>query len=195
MVIKMEKKVDRRVIKTKKAICNALIELLGTKTLNEITIKEVADLADVNRKTIYNYYAGVREILEEIEDTVVLAIDEVLAKVDMYKTLENPLTIFDTINNILNSNLDFYRKLFNVNASSKLINKIMSSVALKLKNVLLQQNLVPADKVDLVSNYVVGGMLHSYQFWFNSNSDIPLSQFSKNISKILLHGIVGVIKQ
>lgn len=191
----MEKKVDRRVIKTKKAICNALIELLGTKTLNEITIKEVADLADVNRKTIYNYYAGVREILEEIEDTVVLAIDEVLAKVDMYKTLENPLTIFDTINNILNSNLDFYRKLFNVNASSKLINKIMSSVALKLKNVLLQQNLVPADKVDLVSNYVVGGMLHSYQFWFNSNSDIPLSQFSKNISKILLHGIVGVIKQ
>ena len=191
----MEKKIDRRVIKTKKAICNALIELLGSKTLNEITIKEVADLADVNRKTIYNYYAGVREILEEIEDTVVANIDLVLAKVDMYKSLENPLNIFDTINNILNSNLEFYRKLLNINASSKLVSKIIVSVALKLKTVLLQQSLVPEDKADLVSTYVVGGMLYAYQYWFNTNSKTPLSQFSKNVSKLLLTGIEGVIKQ
>ena len=191
----MEKKIDRRVIKTKKAICNALIELLGSKTLNEITIKEVADLADVNRKTIYNYYAGVREILEEIEDTVVANIDLVLAKVDMYKSLENPLNNFDTINNILNSNLEFYRKLLNINASSKLVSKIIVSVALKLKTVLLQQSLVPEDKADLVSTYVVGGMLYAYQYWFNTNSKTPLSQFSKNVSKLLLTGIEGVIKQ
>ena len=191
----MEHKTDRRVIRTKKAICNALIELLATKTLNEITIKEIADLADVNRKTVYNYYSGVHDILEEIEDTIVLALDKVLIEVDMYKTLENPIKIFDTLNNILRSNLDFYRKLLNINASSKLVSKIILNVSNKLKKVLVEGSLVPKDKVELFVTFVVGGMLNAYQYWFNTDSKIPIETFSNDVSTLVFQGVKGIINK
>lgn len=55
---KSEKKTDRRVIKTKKAIHMAFVKLLSQKSVNEITVKDIADEADINRKTFYNYYSG-----------------------------------------------------------------------------------------------------------------------------------------
>ena len=50
-----EQKQDRRVVKTKRAIRNALVQLLSEKELDQITVKELADRADINRKTFYNY--------------------------------------------------------------------------------------------------------------------------------------------
>lgn len=45
-----EKKVDRRIAKTKKAIYRAFAQLLSEKNINDITIKDIADRADINRK-------------------------------------------------------------------------------------------------------------------------------------------------
>ena len=38
-----EKHIDRRVVKTKRAICNAFMTLLSTKNINEITITDIAN--------------------------------------------------------------------------------------------------------------------------------------------------------
>ncbi|QII81624.1 hypothetical protein [Jeotgalibaca arthritidis] len=43
------KQTDRRVIRTKKEILNALTELLEQKAIEEITVKEITDLAGINR--------------------------------------------------------------------------------------------------------------------------------------------------
>ncbi|MBQ6092762.1 MAG: TetR family transcriptional regulator, partial [Clostridia bacterium] len=66
---------DRRVRKTKKAIRNAFAALLATQDINQITVKEIADKADINRKTFYNYYRGIHEVMDEIENSLVQAFD------------------------------------------------------------------------------------------------------------------------
>ena len=45
---------DRRVIRTKKAIRNAFAQLLSVKKLEDITVKDIAELADINGKTFYS---------------------------------------------------------------------------------------------------------------------------------------------
>ena len=47
---------DRRTKRTKKLLTDAFITLLSTKNLNEITIKELCDTADINRGTFYLHY-------------------------------------------------------------------------------------------------------------------------------------------
>ena len=47
---------DKRVIKTRKAIIGATIQLMGTKRIEQITVKEIADTALINRKTFYTHY-------------------------------------------------------------------------------------------------------------------------------------------
>ena len=45
------KPVDRRVLKTKRAIRNAFAKLMAEKDINDITIIELAETADINRKS------------------------------------------------------------------------------------------------------------------------------------------------
>lgn len=62
---------DRRIRKTKATIHKALLALLEHKDVSSIHINELCDIADVNRKTFYNHYDRVMDVLDEIEDECV----------------------------------------------------------------------------------------------------------------------------
>lgn len=59
-------KTDLRVVKTKRAIEDAFIELVHQKPFSNISVIEIADLAMVNRNTIYLHYGTKEGILEAI---------------------------------------------------------------------------------------------------------------------------------
>ena len=187
------KKVDRRVLKTKRAICNAFAELLSKKELNDITIKNVADLADVDRKTVYNYYSGIHEILDEIENKVVASYEKIIAEIDLKKGLENPYNIFNTLTSVLSSNLDFYSHLLKINTNSQLVVKIVTALKNRVQETFLKQGIFPKDKVNLISTFIVSGMLSAYQFWFNTGMTQPIEEFSKDVSSLVLNGISDMI--
>lgn len=62
---------DRRVKKTKKAIQDALMTLMDKKNISDITIIELTKEADVNRKTFYNHYSDIYQVMDEIENNLV----------------------------------------------------------------------------------------------------------------------------
>ena len=74
-----EKKEDRRVRRTKKLLTQALTQLLQEKQINEITVKELTDLADMNRGTFYLYYKDMFDMLEKIEDGMFEALDAIVS--------------------------------------------------------------------------------------------------------------------
>ncbi len=49
-------KEDRRVRKTKSAIKHAFIQLLKEQNIENITVQDIADKADINRGTFYLHY-------------------------------------------------------------------------------------------------------------------------------------------
>ena len=49
----MEKKTDRRVLRTRKMLLEGLTDLLKEKDIKDISVKELADYADINRCTFY----------------------------------------------------------------------------------------------------------------------------------------------
>lgn len=119
-----EKKIDRRVIKTKRAIRNAFITLMAQKDVNDISIKDIADAADVDRKTVYNYYNGIYEIREELENDLIVLWKEAIDKLDFEKNISNPQQIFATLTEILNGNLDLYSSLMKLESKSMIIRKL-----------------------------------------------------------------------
>ena len=52
----MANKVDVRIVKSKESLMSALIGLMGKKKLEELTISEICQEADVNRNTFYSHY-------------------------------------------------------------------------------------------------------------------------------------------
>lgn len=57
---------DRRVKKSRRALKDALVELMKRKDLEKISIKELCELADVNRSTFYANYEDINELLKAV---------------------------------------------------------------------------------------------------------------------------------
>ena len=65
-----KKKENRRVRLTKQMIQDSLIELLNDKPIEKISIKELCELADINRKTFYNHYGSQYDVLKEVGENI-----------------------------------------------------------------------------------------------------------------------------
>ena len=63
----MSDQMDKRVIRTRKRLHNALLKLMKTKNIREITVKELVEEAGINRSTFYLHYNSVPEILESLQ--------------------------------------------------------------------------------------------------------------------------------
>ena len=59
---------DRRVRRTKKRLREALLGLLCTKSVEDITVSELAIKADINRGTFYTHYRDAEDLLANIEN-------------------------------------------------------------------------------------------------------------------------------
>ncbi|MDO4846012.1 MAG: helix-turn-helix domain-containing protein, partial [Oscillospiraceae bacterium] len=54
---------DLRVVKTIAAIKRAFDELICEKDFERITVKELCERAQINKKTFYHYYSSLDELL------------------------------------------------------------------------------------------------------------------------------------
>ncbi|MBQ2217359.1 MAG: TetR/AcrR family transcriptional regulator, partial [Firmicutes bacterium] len=93
----VQKKEDRRVVRTKKAIRSAFAELLSEKDYNDITVTDIAERADINRKTFYNYYRNTEDLVKEIECEACLNFDTILQDLKAHNILDNPELIVTRI--------------------------------------------------------------------------------------------------
>lgn len=59
---------DRRIAKTRKSIFDAFILLLNKKSFESITVSEIADIADINRVTIYKHFTDKYDVLDQCID-------------------------------------------------------------------------------------------------------------------------------
>ena len=95
------KKDDRRTIRTKRDLANALFELLQEKNLDDITVQDITDRALISKTTFYNNFNDKSELL-----TFLLrrSIDDVLEKIELSNRNINPV---DFLNEVISHVVDF----------------------------------------------------------------------------------------
>ena len=94
----MEKKPDLRVMKTRRAIREAFTQLLAEKPFAAITVQNILDRAQVNRKTFYNHYhdkydlakQAMNDVGQDLRETAerILALNTTDHLHDMYNALQ-----------------------------------------------------------------------------------------------------------
>ena len=58
---------DLRTERTKRSIINAFLELRSKKPLEKITVKELSELAFINKATFYTHYQDIYDLSEQLE--------------------------------------------------------------------------------------------------------------------------------
>lgn len=88
---------DLRIKKTKNAIINAFLQLRASKPLERITIKELSDIAEINKATFYLHYKDIYDLSETLENEL---LDSVFNK------LEHPDTVFSETKRFIRELID-----------------------------------------------------------------------------------------
>ena len=90
----MATKNNRRTLITKRILKESLLELMHTKPISKITIKEICDLSDMSRSTFYLHYQDQFELLEDIEKEVLKQTFQNLQALDKESTALESIEIF-----------------------------------------------------------------------------------------------------
>ena len=184
---------DKRVVKTKRAIHAAMTKLLAGKPIEEITVTELAEAAEINRKTFHNYYSSVNMVAEEMEDEIVARFEETLRRLDFDTLLKDPQTTFNTLARLITSDLDFYGSILTNRNQNSFLQKIISSLKERVMTLYAAQ--IPADieLVEYVLDYIVAGMVSVYQRWFASGMKADIEVLSGKICTLAVYGIAALL--
>ena len=185
--------IDRRVVKTKRAIKEAFAKLLTQKDINDITISDIAAEAGINRKTFYNYYGGIYEVVGEIEDDIVRLIDKEVTGIGFQNSLQSPYLIFEKLTKVINTDTDFFGYLLDMNANVSLERKIADLLKSKFKMFVLQDVEISELRLNLMAEFIISGMVAVYRRWFNSDRSEPIETISKEMQLLAFEGIKGFL--
>ena len=180
---------DKRVIKTKRAIHEAMTKLINEKPIEEITVTELADAAEINRKTFYNYYGSVYMVAEEMEYEIIARFEETLRKIDFDTLLMNPQTTFITLAKLITSDLDFYGNILTNRNQLFFLQKIIASLKQRIMTLYADEINIERDLMEYVLDYIVAGLVSVYQRWFMSGRKMDIESLSRNVSTLAVYGI------
>lgn len=145
---------DLRVKKTKRAIRNAFAQLLQQKPFEKITVREITQLAEINKTTFYAHYDGLYALIAELEQE---AIDQILSQLDKQALLTTQPR--DFVMNLYNA-MEFCRSdaILSLSTSSQsFITKLEKAIVERLA----QSNIAAKDYVNVgaIMVFLVSGLI------------------------------------
>ena len=172
---------DRRVKMTKRILKEALIELMHTRAINDISIKKICEAADINRSTFYHHYQSPQELYDEIIYDIALDINNIL---------DNGREKNATQTKIIAEMLTYAeekRELFLVILSEK--GNI--SIGERLNKIIGQ--FIGADNSSELAMYcaqfISAGVANILWIWLNNENRLPPKDVAGLITTIMTHGV------
>lgn len=179
---------DLRVKRTLKSIRNAFFTLVMEKNYSDISITELTELAEINRKTFYLHYASLDELVDEVKDEIVA---------DILNDIQNDAQNLDVAGCISK----FYHYLDECNpVQQKLLcdshyhffyEDVTDAV---LKSPAFQPFFDMTEYPDVVRSYS-SAITFIYRDWATHGRPISLNQLIAYASMLILHGYDGIAKK
>lgn len=94
---------DRRQEKTKQAILQALIDLIDQKGLDQVSVSDLCQQANINRSTFYLHYKNMEDLLLSVEADFIREITEAIQDLETEDLVYNSQALTQLFTRILES--------------------------------------------------------------------------------------------
>ena len=176
------KKEDRRVRRTKKLLTHALTKLLEKKQVNEITVKELTDLADMNRGTFYLYYKDIYDMLEKIEDEMFQKLDVIAQTHEHGDITQEVKPILLDLFRFIGENQEMCRILLSPNGDINFLHRLYEAIRERIREIWADQvEAVSEKEFDYRYSFVVFGCAGMIRAWVNRNcqeTDLQMAELA-----------------
>ena len=122
----MAKKVDLRIIKTKKNLYEGLLNLMKERTFEEIKVSDICNKALTNRSTFYDHFSDKYELLDslinDLENDLVEKLEE---NVNYSNAKEYYMQMIEIFFDHISNNINVYSSILKKNNNSIVMNIFM----------------------------------------------------------------------
>lgn len=185
---------DRRVVRTKTALTRALFELLGEKEFNKISVTELAQRADVDRKTFYLHYRSVEEILEEFYEDAIERLQEELKREAVFGQAMDLPRFFRALNSIMAEKMPLYRRLAKGSGYTYFMERLRTILRAEVEDVLRHRGITDGTYVRMCGEVYAAGVMRAYLTWLKGDLDMDEEQFAQQIGQLVNRGL-GLAKE
>ena len=196
----MKKKVDLRVLRTKKMIVESYIALCQTKDEDHITIQDITDRAMINRGTFYAHFKDKQELSEYILDIIVKGFIDILDTEPLLngntvklKNLEELLTkIFQEIS----VHKMFFLPYTEGNAAYSFRKQMNNLLEERYTDIFNQLKITENDMevpISFIIEYMTSIFLGVVHWWITSDSDFPPDHMARLVIKLVGNGHLTVM--
>ena len=197
---------DRRIRKTRRVIRQCLTELLKTKRIQDITVREISEKADINRGTFYLHYRDIFDLMEQIENELLEELEDVLNHFKASDLLSNPALVFTRVFQLVKENSDMVSILIGQNGDINFVNRLKDIVREKcLKDWMelfrpgagggrqtsrsSQNTLLDDSAFEAYYSFTVTGCIGLVQYWLDSGLKEMPEQLASLVEQIISKGL------
>ena len=185
------KKEDRRVRRTKKLLTQALTELLQKKQVNEITVKELTDLADMNRGTFYMYYRDIFDMLDKIEDELFQKLDVIAQTHEHGDPTQQVKPILLDLFRFIEENQEMCRVLLSPNGDMNFLHRLYEAIRERSLEIWKDQMGSLGEKeFDYRYSFVIFGCAGMIRAWVNRSCQETDMQMAELADRMIRRGIL-----
>ena len=181
---------DRRVRRTKARLRQALTTLLAQKDIKDITVKEITELADVNRGTFYGHYRDIFDMLAQVENDLFQELGEVMDAYTASDLRAGLAPILEDAFRFVKDNGDFCAALLSSRMDSAFFQRIYTVVYEKCMQewgVLYGLDRDPLR--DYKMNFIVAGVVGLIRAWMSAGLEQTPAEMAVLAEGLICRGI------
>ncbi|ATH93953.1 TetR family transcriptional regulator [Bacillus glycinifermentans] len=175
---------DRRILKTRKAILEAFLELMGEKNFEQISINEIAGRANVNRGTVYLHYTDKYDLLDQCIDTYLKQLYEKCLPEGNALPLASKDTLLQTFK-YLEQNADVYSMLLTSKGTSVFRSRLTAVVMRGVEEQINIYGIHPGTNRDIMVQFLVSAAIGLLEWWIVHSMPYPAEEMVEQLIMLL----------
>lgn len=172
---------------TRQRIIDAFWDLYKTSSIGQIRIKEITDIAHINRSTFYQYFPDIYSILEQEEDRL---IQDIIAN-DLKLNIHDIDSSMERIADMYISNGEYLCLLTGEKGDPQFLVQLKSTLFPAFYEKLSVSN---SPELSIIFDFGINGLIAAFRSWYTHKDSVSLSDFIKIAKSIVENGIFKTLK-
>ena len=184
---------DRRSLRTRHLINNAMLELLFEQRYETITVQDILDRADIGRSTFYTHYYDKEDVLESIAGQMFETFNQQLSQRNVEQGIVPGLELFEHVK----QHYQYFQAMLRGYAGELLWKSAQNALSKMIEQSLLSiytDKPSPSIPWPLIAQYLAGAILSLLRWWLDAEMPYTPEQMEKIFQQLALPGIKSIVE-
>lgn len=186
--------VDKRVIRTDRALKNAFRDLAKTTSYQELTVKKLTETAGINRKTFYLHYDSIEDFMNTFVDELS---DELLRLITVHPFTNDEAghgEIFDSLFNLFSQSREFFTFILTSDEYSFLSRKVENKVAVGFSEAIEKSFSISHDEAFICASFMIRNVTMLFRMYDRGQVGLTKQEFKDYLVRLDHSGLQTFLK-